>query len=1034
MTNAKQLHRAPRVFRSLLGLLLLVAAAPGCNVDPYPLVHGGDGGMGGGGDGGPDDDSGMGPLKPDAMIGPDARPAPDACAPIAEQCNGKDDDCDDGLPGGGVDEDFNLQQDPANCGSCGNKCTYPNGFGACQQGQCAFTGCQPGWIDTNQNVDGCEYQCSPTNGGVEVCDLVDNDCDLGQPGGGIDEDFGLDDDPQNCGACGNVCTLLHAQAKCVDPDGNGLGECVVATCDPGFHDNNPAVPGCEYQCAPSNGGVELCDGVDNDCDLGAPGGGIDDGNPGGGASCLPSGACTAGTTVCTFGILQCQGATFGTPEICNNVDDDCDGTIDDGFNKETNPNTCGPNCTVCSIPFATPKCQAGVCGIFACQFGHFNNDGSEQNGCEYACIQTGSELCDGKDNDCDLGLPGGGIDEGFNTQTDPFNCGSCGNTCSFPHADAQCQAGGCVQGACDPNFYDLSAAIPGCEYACIKSNGGVETCDGLDNDCDGVADDGNPGANADCGTETGECTFGKTNCVGGQLICQGGTGPIAEQCDNKDNDCDGAFDETFDKLNDPSHCGANCTVCSVPFATPNCSAGVCGVGSCLPGHVNLNGSAADGCEYACSPTGVEICDGVDNDCDGKVDALDPDLPPAPAICNQTGPCAGAVATCTGVGGWDCTYSNPDVQKDANGDLVLQETLCDGKDNDCDGVADDSFPLKNTACAEDGTFGTPAKNGICRGTGTLGCNAAQTGLVCNVTIMGAMPVNEQCNNLDDDCDGHVDESWDAGGFLGVRDTKVTIAAATPYRIFKFEASRPDATAALPGVAETRACSIAGRQPWGSADFNEAQAACAGAGMRLCKVTRTTCSGSGASFCCSGTVTADEWGRACQDDGLATPLDVDYPYAPGAGAGGYQANTCNGSDFDADAATAGNQDAPLVTGNRTTCVQNQANLADARNVNDLSGNLKEWTNDPRCSGAGVVHTLRGGAYDNGSGGLTCDFDFSVAQQSYNFPNVGFRCCSINCADGLAECNNACVNLATSNTNCGKCGTSCAVGKTCQNGRCL
>jgi hypothetical protein len=1004
--------------RHLLLSFALLAGATACNIDPFSLNHSGqttDGGgdMDGnmtGGDGG----------HADARVIADAMPGLDACVPVAETCNHLDDNCN-----GSVDEGFNFQQDPNNCGDCGVKCTYPGGFGACNTGHCEFTGCQPGYVDSDPTMDGCEYQCTPTNGGVEICDHVDNDCD-----GKIDDGFNVDSDVNNCGTCGNLCQLLHATPKCVDPDGDGLGQCEIDHCDPGFVDVNPLVPGCEYQCTPTNGGVEICDGVDNNCD-----GTVDDGNPGGGQPCGPSaGVCSPGTTTCTFGVLQCVGAVGGGPEICNNVDDDCDGTVDNGFDKQNDPNHCG-GCSPCNVPFATPKCQAGMCGIQACQFGHFNNDGLLSNGCEYACIPTGSEVCDGIDNDCDLGLPGGGVDEGFNLQTDPQNCGSCGNTCSFPHAAALCQTGGCVQGACDANFHDVNPLIPGCEYACTVTNGGVEICDNLDNDCDGVVDDGNPGGGVACGTSTGECSTGTTQCAGGTLQCQGAVGPAAEICDNKDNDCDGTIDDGFNKATDPSHCGTNCTVCAFPHAIPNCTAGMCGIAACQPGFVNANGLTSDGCEYACTPSGPEICDGVDNDCDGKIDAMDPDLPAPPAICATKGACAGTVATCGGASGWVCNYTSPDVEKDMSGNLVLEESRCDGKDNDCDGGIDEIFPLKNSACAEDGTFGTTAKQGVCRGTGSLQCKADKSGLFCSISMAGLAASNETCDGKDNDCDGKTDEPWDFGGFLGVRDDTVTIAAGGAlgtYKIYKWEASRPDSGPGTIGNSKARACSAQSRLPWPSATLAEAQSACNAAGMRLCKVTRSTCSGSGASFCCTGGVTADEWGRACEADGGADPTDLDYPYAPGSGLAGYNASTCNGSDFD-PIPGGSNEDQAVASGVMASC------QSTGIGVFDLSGNLKEWTNDPRCAQDSqgnniVVDTLRGGSYDNGAGGMTCDFNFTVAAPTFSFPNVGFRCCSANCAAGLSDCSGACVNLGSSNANCGACGNACAVGKTCTNGTCL
>jgi hypothetical protein len=105
--------------------------------------------------------------------------------------------------------------------------------------------------------------CVVTNGGVEACDSIDNDCDSL-----TDEDFDLQNDPNNCGICGRVCNLPHAVSTCENAD------CAVFDCDReptyGYHtwwDNNqdPA-DGCEYGCLVSWGGHDLCDGVDNDCD------------------------------------------------------------------------------------------------------------------------------------------------------------------------------------------------------------------------------------------------------------------------------------------------------------------------------------------------------------------------------------------------------------------------------------------------------------------------------------------------------------------------------------------------------------------------------------------------------------------------------------------------------------------------------------------------------------------------------------------------------------------------------------------------
>jgi len=219
-------------------------------------------------------------------------------------------------------------------------------------------------------------------------------------------------------------------------------------------------------------------------------------------------------------------------------------------------------CSACSsVPHGQATCFHGQCLVEVCSEGWHDANGLYQDGCEYACEVAGVEQCNEVDDDCD-----GLTDEDFNLSYDPDHCGACGHPCPAPaHADPLCSGGTCYF-QCQQGFYD---------------------------------NDGDPSN----GCEAQSCQVS----AGGQEIC-----------DLRDNDCDGLTDEGVTK-DDPHSCGPLCADCSYEGAQGLCVDGGCVMGDCLPGHFDLDRSPGNGCEYPCVPTGDEVCDGQDDDCNGLTD-------------------------------------------------------------------------------------------------------------------------------------------------------------------------------------------------------------------------------------------------------------------------------------------------------------------------------------------------------------------------------------------------------------------------------
>jgi hypothetical protein len=444
---------------------------------------------------------------------------------------------------GGADAcSADTENDAKNCGSCGNVCELLGAFPKCVKGACTIDKCAAGHVDHNGIVsDGCEYSCSVTNGGVEICDGVDNDCnDV------IDDNFDLTTDVNNCGSCGTVCGLGNASTKCMPV--NGFPDCVVATCNAGFSDlDKLAQNGCEYACPVSPPTAEICNDKDDNCD-----GQINEGNPGGGVPCESTcpggvcvGECTAGTTLCAGSVLICVAGAGPTLETCDGKDNDCDGVVDNGFDFQTDPLNCGGCGNVCSPNSAIGGCVAAQCVIAACAPGHANLDSDASNGCEYACPVTPPtvESCNGLDDDCN-----GVVDDPAVIAAQKPPTALCYPTPGTPCAGADFQCVGLAGWKCNYG--------PAVEVTASGTLAQVETkCDGVDGNCNGQVDE----AFSDLGTACDNGLLGACRDVG-QRVCDPGDitatkcdlsvlpdpvpgAPSAELCNGVDDDCNGVTDD-----------------------------------------------------------------------------------------------------------------------------------------------------------------------------------------------------------------------------------------------------------------------------------------------------------------------------------------------------------------------------------------------------------------------------------------------------------------------------------------------------------
>ena len=593
--------------------------------------------------------------------------------------------------------------------------------------------------ESNNNLDCNDANASINPGATEVCDGVDNDCDVQ-----IDE--------------GLTFVTYYRDG---DSDGYGDPGDTVSTCDgapSGYVSNSDDCDDNNFDVNPDADEI-VGNGVDDDCDPGTSDSVLDVDDDGDGFS-ENQGDCNDANASISPGATELVG---------NNIDENCDGKYLRYVDADND--SYGSTTTVLS---SNPTPAPGE-----------SNNNLDCNDGDSAINPGATEVCDGKDNDCDTT-----VDEGVTTtyyaDTDSDGYGNASSTTQACSAPA-----GFVSNSTDCN--DGNASIyPGATET--ADNGVDEDCDGFDlitwyqdSDSDSY---GNASVSQQSNTKPSGYVSNSTDCDD----TKNSVYPNApEICDGLDNDCDGTVDEgvktTFYADTDGDGYGnpaSTVQACSAPS-----------------GYVS-NSTDCDDTKNSVHPNAPEICDGLDNDCDGTVDEGVKTTYYADADGDGYGNPASTIQACSAPSGYvsnstDCDDTKNSVYPDA-------PEICDGLDNDCDGTVDEGVKSTFYADTDGDGYGNPSS--------TIQACSAPSGYVSNSTdcddsdntVYPGAP--EPCDGKDNDCDTTVDEGvtttdyadTDSDGYGNASST--TQACSAPAGFVSNSTDCNDGNASIyPGATET-----------------------------------------------------------------------------------------------------------------------------------------------------------------------------------------------------------------------------------------
>jgi len=403
------------------------------------------------------------------------------CAPWATACNESDSD--------GVGPDGDDIENPAP-ESYGDTCIDDQDV--CVDGTTCFA------YGKNTDDRFCSMQCA-----------TDADC----PDDNASSCLSLDTDE-------GLIKLCVPNDLCIDPDedeyGSGPG-CKGFDCDQSNPNINPGAP-------------EICDGIDNNCD------GLIDHNPVDAREPCETGhpgVCKDGWYVCRDAEIVCEPNILpgSRQEICDGLDNDCDGLVDEGQEEDGNANYVPGLGLPCGNP--DDACFSGY---------QFCNSETKQIECDDPAVpQDIPDLCTGRDDNCN-----GEVDEDAN---DPDNL--LGTPCAVGIGTCRATA----TWSCDP---DDPAAEPICPAQERTENAQPEICDYKDNDCDGVVDNG--------------------------FVNEDGIYDQIEHCGQCGNNCNDRWG------GDAAALGLN-VKCEVIGQSAMCTS------TCREGYYDLDGVPTNGCEF-----------------------------------------------------------------------------------------------------------------------------------------------------------------------------------------------------------------------------------------------------------------------------------------------------------------------------------------------------------------------------------------------------------------------------------------------------